>query len=64
MKKEKIIQLILSDTGQIIALTNKGRMLCQYQEQIKKEDSNIFTYTGKWFFIPNPISDKKLLLKE
>ncbi len=59
MKKEKIIQIVLSDSGQIVALTSKGRILCQ--EQTDRESG--FVRTGKWFCIQDPIEDKKLLIK-
>jgi len=53
--KEKIIHSFCANSGQIVILSNKGKLYC---EERKTE-----TPTGKWFEVKNPFDNKELLLK-
>ena len=63
--KEIIISAFALPTGQIVILTNKGKLYCQ--EFIYTPSTTFYTtsysgcWTTKWFEIKNPIDNKDLL---
>ena len=55
-EKEKIIQIAVCPSNQIIVLTNQGEIYCQ--------EKNEYIITGSWFKIPNHIELKQDKHKE
>jgi len=63
--KEIIISAFALPSGQIVVLTNKGKLYCQ--EFFYNPSTTYYTipysgyWMGKWFEIKNPIDNKDLL---
>lgn len=55
MRKEKIIQIAMHTSGQIIALSDKGRIYAQIAE---REDNTEIVFKHEWFEIINPIKNE------
>ena len=57
MKKEKFIQITINQSGQIIGLTDKGRVFAQemFYQKITDKEGALLNYnpyfTGKWLEI-------------
>jgi len=63
--KEIIISAFALPSGQIVVLTNKGKLYCQEFFYNPSTTSYTISYSGywmgKWFEIKNPIDNKDLL---
>jgi len=64
--KEKIISAFALPSGQIVVLTNKGKLYCQafiYNMDSSYTYNNYYSgyWTAKWVEIKNPIDNKGLL---
>jgi len=63
--KERIISAFALSSGQIVVLTNKGKLYCQEFFYNPSTTSYTISYSGgwvgTWFEIKNPIDNKELL---